>query len=147
MTASSSPSAPVSGGASGTPTGGTPIPGTPTPGTPSTSRFAPAPPLPTPTEGTGVAVPAAKRDAILADLRARGVDPGKATGWDARTVTWNDGSLGCPTPGNAYTQMIIPGMRVLVTASGTTYDYRFGRDDIPHLCLNPLAGGGTPSSR
>ena len=115
---------------------------------PGASRFETAPTLPTTAvpSGTSATVPAAKRDAILADLQGRGVDPATVTGWDARSVTWNDGSLGCPLPGRSYTQALIHGMRVLVAAGGTTYDYRFGSDDVPRLCTNPLAGGGTPSS-
>ncbi|MFW5749063.1 MAG: LysM peptidoglycan-binding domain-containing protein [Chloroflexota bacterium] len=42
--------------------------------------------------------------------------------WDARD--FNDASLGCPTPGQVYAQVITPGYQVLVTYAGTTYDYR-----------------------
>jgi hypothetical protein len=37
----------------------------------------------------------------------------------AEQVTWNDGSLGCPQPGQSYTQGLVPGYRVTaVTATG-----------------------------
>jgi len=96
-----------------------------------TFRSAPAWPSPS---GTPVqAVPAARWAALTADLRARGVTD-EPTVVAATRVVWNDGSLGCPSPGHAYTQALVDGMRVVVTAGGRTYDYRFGSDDIPVLC-------------
>lgn len=112
-------------------------------GTPSASRppfltTTPGPVTPTPTAGTpapnpDAAVPTARWDAILADLADRGVAATPEV-VSAETVTWNDGSLGCPQPGQSYTQSLVEGMRVIVRAGDADYDYRFGRGDTPHLC-------------
>lgn len=86
----------------------------------------------TPT-GTPTEVPSGKWDAIVADLAGRGVDATPEL-VSAEAVTFTDGSLGCPTPGQSYTQALVDGMRVVVTADGETYDYRFGEGDAPKLC-------------
>jgi hypothetical protein len=49
-------------------------------------------------------------------------------------VTWRDGSLGCPKPGMSYTQALIEGFWVILTAEGRTYDYRVGRSGIFLRC-------------
>jgi hypothetical protein len=58
----------------------------------------------------------------------------------AEPQTWNDGSLGCPKPGFAYTQSIVDGYHVVVKASDRTLDYRFGRGDEPVLCVTGASG-------
>lgn len=85
-------------------------------------------PTATPTD-----VPTARWDAIVADLTTRGVD-GTPELVSAEAVTFSDGSLGCASPGQSYTQALVDGMRVVVAAGGTTYDYRFGTGDEPKLC-------------
>lgn len=52
----------------------------------------------------------------------------------AEAVTWPDGSLGCPEPGMAYTQALVPGFRVKIRAGGTLLDYHAGRGGAPTLC-------------
>lgn len=107
----------------------------PTPSTSTSTR----PPLKTTTPGaiaptgTPVEVPQARWDAIVADLEQRGVTATpELVSSDA--VTFNDGSLGCASPGQSYTQAQVDGMRVVVSADGRTYDYRFGMGDAPTLC-------------
>lgn len=91
-------------------------------------------PGPVAPSGTPAAVPAARWEAIEADLAARGVTAGPEL-VSAEAVTFTDGALGCPEPGLSYTQALVDGMRVVVTAGGTTYDYRFGGDAAsPKLC-------------
>ena len=41
----------------------------------------------------------------------------------AESVTWSDGSLGCPQPGMMYTQALVPGYRVRIAAAGKVMDY------------------------
>ena len=41
----------------------------------------------------------------------------------AETVTWRDGSLGCPQPGMAYTQALVPGWRVRLRGPAGVLDY------------------------
>ena len=52
----------------------------------------------------------------------------------AERVTWNDGSLGCPRPGMAYTQALVPGYWVVLEADGLTYDYRATARGSFRLC-------------
>jgi hypothetical protein len=44
----------------------------------------------------------------------------------AAVVTWNDGSIGCPQPGMAYTQALVEGSRITLEHDGTTYAYHQG---------------------
>lgn len=104
-----------------------------TPSAPETRpSFQTAPPLSTPS-GTPATVSPERWQAILDDLAGRGVT-GTPTVVSAESVTWNDSSLGCPKPGTMYSQVITPGMKVVVGADGRTFDYRFGRGDAPKLC-------------
>lgn len=41
----------------------------------------------------------------------------------AQSVTWSDGSLGCPQPGMLYTQALVPGYRIRIEARGEVLDY------------------------
>lgn len=86
--------------------------------------------------GSAVEVPPARWRAIVDDLAGRGVT-GEPTAVSVRSVTWNDGALGCPEPGVAYTQAMVDGLQVIVEVAGRRYDYRFGRSDTPRLCEHP----------
>ncbi|MCT9818944.1 hypothetical protein N3K63_01450 [Microbacterium sp. W1N] len=116
---------------------GAPMPD-PTSATPAPSAST-RPPLATTTPGviaptgTPAEVPPARWSAIEDDLAGRGVTAAPVL-VSAENVTFNDGSLGCAAPGQSYTQAQIDGMRVVVEADGTTYDYRFGNGDTPQLC-------------
>lgn len=61
-------------------------------------------------------------------------------------VTWNDGSLGCPKPGEMYTQALVDGSRTVLELDGVTYDYHAGADGDPFLCENPPPGPGSGST-
>jgi hypothetical protein len=105
---------------------------------PSTSRppylTSPSPlPMESLPSGEPTDVPAARWDGIVDDLAERGVST-TPTLVSAEAITWNNGALGCPRPGESYTQALVDGMRVVVEADGTTYDYRFGTTDSPKLC-------------
>jgi predicted small lipoprotein YifL len=64
----------------------------------------------------------------------------------AEAVTWNDGSLGCPKPGEFYTQALVPGYRVILEANGQRYNYHASEKGYFFLCAAPRPGlGGTPS--
>lgn len=45
-------------------------------------------------------------------------------------VEWRDSSLGCPKPGMQYLQVITPGYRIILSASGQEYDYRTSLQDV-----------------
>lgn len=120
------------------------------PSSPSSSSASPASPAGSPTPsaagtrgpitpvaptGTPTDVPAARWTAIERDLRARGVE-GVPELLSAENVTFTDGSLGCPSPGQSYTQALVDGMRVVVSVDGTPYDYRFGTGGTLKLCTH-----------
>ena len=52
----------------------------------------------------------------------------------AEPAIWNDGSLGCPEPGMNYTQALVNGYWVVISAAGQTYDFRLGRGGRFQLC-------------
>jgi hypothetical protein len=108
-------------------------------GVPSAVPSSTAPGSPTAPDG----VPAAIWAAILADLSSRlgeaVTDPLVVS---AEAVTWNDGALGCPEPGQGYTQALVDGYRVVVEVDAETYDYRTDAGDIVRLCEVAIEGGG-----
>ena len=114
-------------------------------GTPSASSTEPAasrPPFETPapsaSDGAGVVVPDGLPDAawmaILDDLTVRLGEHADPTLVSADAVTWNDGSLGCPKPGQVYTQALIDGFQVVVDVDGEQFDYRVGSGTDVRLC-------------
>lgn len=52
----------------------------------------------------------------------------------AEYVTWADGSLGCPQPGMAYTQALVPGYRIRVQAGVEVLDFHASRRGQLVLC-------------
>ena len=65
----------------------------------------------------------------------------------AAAVTWRDGSLGCPQPDRVYTQALVSGYRVLVSAARQVLDYHAGRRGAVSLCpaeraVEPLPDDG-----
>jgi hypothetical protein len=79
--------------------------------------------------------------AAVDDLAGRlGIEPSDVTIVDARSVTWGDGSLGCPKPGMMYTQVLVDGTLVVLKAGGKQYEYHGG--DPLVLCENPRPPSG-----
>ena len=58
---------------------------------------------------------------------------------DARDVTWRDGSVGCPTPGMAYTHALVPGFLVVLRSGDSSYRYHAAGNLMPFLCETPQA--------
>ena len=52
----------------------------------------------------------------------------------ARSVVWNDGSLGCPQPGGIYTQALVEGYQVVLDTPDGQLDYHVGRSTYWVLC-------------
>ena len=72
-----------------------------------------------------VDIPPSVLDPVVADAANRaGVTPDQVVVVSAQSVTFGDGSLGCPQPGMAYTQMVVDGYKIVAEANGMTYDYR-----------------------
>jgi predicted small lipoprotein YifL len=87
-------------------------------------------------------VPDQIMDDILADASQRsGEEPEAIDVVQAMAITWNDGSLGCPEPGMAYTQALVDGYHVILDAGDEELDYRVTSDGGFRLCEN----GGRPS--
>lgn len=78
-------------------------------------------------------VPAALRDmpavrAALSDFTASlGAGGGPARVVAVSEVTWPDSALGCPQPGEMYTQALVPGYRVRLAAGDATAEYHTNR--------------------
>jgi len=127
----------LSGCASGLPAAGpTPDPTSTGPTVTESTRppFQTGTPGPIGPTGTPVAtVPEDRWTAILRDLAARG-ETASAELVSAEQVTFTDGSLGCPEPGQSYTLALVDGMRIVVSVDGVRFDYRFGAGDTPKLC-------------
>lgn len=89
-------------------------------------------------------VPQAILEAILKEVtRLAGVGREQVVIERAESVVWNDGSLGCPEPGMAYTQALVNGYWVVVEAAGKKYDFRVGSGGSFRLC--PPGRGHPPS--
>lgn len=60
----------------------------------------------------------------------------------SEAVIWSDGSLGCPEPGEMYTQSTVNGFWVVLEHRGVEYDYRATETGYFRLC----EGFGAPPS-
>ena len=90
------------------------------------------------TSGGTSSLPAAIIDPIVADAAARlGVDPSMVEVVSAEQKTYGDGSLGCPRPGEMYTQAVVDGYQVIVEVNGTQLDYRGSGPGQFRICENP----------
>lgn len=66
-----------------------------------------------------------------------GIDPNAVEVVLAEAVTWSDGSLGCPKPGMAYTQALVPGYRVVVEAGGEQMSFHASKSGDFAFCEDP----------
>lgn len=53
---------------------------------------------------------------------------------EVASVTWPDGSLGCPQPGMMYTQVQVDGLRICFRAGGSIYEYHGGGGSDAFFC-------------
>ena len=118
----------------------------PRPAPPSTLPGASSPTSQPPTSQPPASQPGGRLDdaaaAAVEHLAERlGVEPVVITvGVDER-VTWRDGSLGCPEPGKFYTQALVPGRRLVLSAGGERFAYHAGRDGTFFYCASPDPNG------
>jgi hypothetical protein len=63
------------------------------------------------------------------------------------SVTWADGSLGCPRPGMLYTQALVPGYRVKLQVGREVWDYHASERGGVVLCPPGQAQAPGPGSR
>ena len=87
-------------------------------------------------------VPQELMGSIVADAARRtGVGEDEVEVVQAISVTWNDGSLGCPEPGMSYTMALVDGYHVILAADDEEFDYRVSGQGGFKLCES----GGRPS--
>ncbi len=74
----------------------------------------------------------------IRDLSGRlGVPPGGIEVVKETSVTWRDGSLGCPKEGMMYTQALVEGTLIVLRVDGKDYAYHSGKGRPPFYCENP----------
>jgi len=67
--------------------------------------------------------------------KALGLEPAALTLISATSVTWSDGCLGCPQPGEQCLQVLTPGQQVIYQGPGAQrYDVRTGQGDHFIIC-------------
>lgn len=83
---------------------------------------------------------------IIADVEKRtGADPTEFQMLRNEPVVWNNGSLGCPKPGEFYTQALVDGYWVVLSFQGQEFDYRVNSQGFFLLCEeSTLPGVGLP---
>ena len=63
---------------------------------------------------------------------------------EAQAVTWPDGSLGCPQPGQVYAQVLTPGYWIVLEADDKQYPYHTDETGQLVLCIkDPSVDRGT----
>jgi hypothetical protein len=63
----------------------------------------------------------------------------------ADQITWPDGSLGCPQPGEMYTQSLVSGYWIVFRANNQTFDFRVASNGSFHRCELPGLPGPIPN--
>ncbi|WP_151526452.1 hypothetical protein [Serinicoccus kebangsaanensis] len=77
--------------------------------------------------------------AIAAEAKRTGVEPDAVTVAGYADVTWNDGSLGCPTEGMMYTQALVPGHQLVLEVDGSYASYHAAEGKTFSFCAQPVA--------
>lgn len=64
---------------------------------------------------------------------------------EATTVTWPDGSLGCPQEGMVYAQVLTPGYLIRLQSGAQEFEYHASKGTTLIFCENPTPPvAGTP---
>ncbi len=114
-------------------------------------------PIPATQQATSEAAPAIKVptemqtfiETVIDDLvQQKGVQREAVSVVSIEEIVWNDGSLGCPQPGYAYTQALVDGFYIVLQANGTEYYYHTNGTRYFVLCEDhkgePPTGGTHP---
>ncbi|MGC0252273.1 hypothetical protein [Pseudactinotalea sp. Z1748] len=73
-----------------------------------------------------------------ADLAERtGADPGDIEVVEQRSVTWPDGSIGCPEEGMSYIQVLTEGDLLVLAADGVEHRYHAAAEEDFFYCADP----------
>ena len=74
---------------------------------------------------------------VKAALASRlGVSPDEIIVVSVEAVTWNDSSLGCPSSGVSYLQVLTPGYKIILRVDGVEYAYHTDDANKYLLCNN-----------
>jgi len=85
-------------------------------------------------------------EAVLADASKRtGIEVAKLEVVESISVTWPDGSLGCPEPGMNYTMALVPGYRIRIKADQQALNYHASARGYWVLCPVGRAVDPAPS--
>lgn len=92
--------------------------------------------------------PADQLDYSRQDLASRlGIEPDGVEVSASRPVTWRSGALGCPEPGFAYTEALVPGILIELRVDKVTYRYHARRGGQPFYCPGNRAEQPAPGAR
>jgi hypothetical protein len=96
-------------------------------------------------------VPEAIMTAVYEDLNStENISQAAIAVTKGEAIIWGDGSLGCPQPGEVYTQAPVNGYQIVLEANGRTYAYHAAESGYFILCQNSLPLSppvvGTPNS-
>lgn len=89
----------------------------------------PAPELPSGYPGAGAVITPSPEQERLIEAAARDLSAATDVPMDeirlvsAVSVTWPDGALGCPEPGMGYTQALVDGLLITLSAGGKEFTY------------------------
>ena len=94
-----------------------------------------------PVEATPVVVSWGEKEAMIAkvkaDLASRvAISVDEISLASVEAVTWNDSSLGCPSAGGMYLQVLTPGYKIILMAEGKEYSYHTDESNKYILCNN-----------
>jgi pyruvate/2-oxoglutarate dehydrogenase complex dihydrolipoamide acyltransferase (E2) component len=113
-----------------------------TPSATASSAMTPTTPVPPPS-GSDAVLPddLRARPAVAAAIddvaRREGVDPSQVAVAAWSPVTWDDGSIGCPQKGRAYTQALVEGELLLLRVGTGLFQYHATGDGPFDYCANP----------
>jgi hypothetical protein len=116
--------------------GGEPPPGQVAP--PKRIPHLPAP-LPESQPVSTASVPRDVRRAVVADAARRfSVAESSVVLASAEQLTWNDGSLGCASPGMNYSQALVPGYRIVAKSATGAFVYHTDTNGNLAVCDTDL---------
>lgn len=117
----------------------TPEPSVSAPPPPPMSEPPESPPPTAQPPRQGGDVPEEYLTAAIADAAERAdTEPAQVDVTRATAMRWPDGSLGCPQPGQVYTQAIVEGYHIELRVRDRTYDYRLDEQGNLRLCTEPI---------